>query len=833
MVRPCSFMLVVGLLVMDSSAQYDSSNEKLAVSNADKIASGVIELRKRQYHRDTLLINGMYSVSDNGSSTCSQIITEPGFITSPGYPGPYPPGTSCSYEIYAPECYCPQITFLSFQLSGHDPLCSGSHCCNSDYLEIITSNTMSGNVYCGTDITAGQVFTATISTLNLFFSAEKSAPGWSATVSLVPIPGCVVRNLARVADSLSPSDFTAPTITDFTAPTITDFTAPTITDFTAPTITDFTAPTITDFTAPTITDFTAPTITDFTAPTIADFTAPTIADFTAPTITDFTVPTITDFTAPTITDFTAPTITDFTAPTITDFTAPTITDFTAPTITDFTAPTITDFTAPTITDFTAPTITDFTAPTITDFTAPTITDFTAPTITDFTASTITDFTASTITDFTAPIITDFTAPTITDFTAPTITDFTAPTITDFTAPTITDFTPPNITDFTPNITDFTPPNITDFTPPTITDFTAPTITDFTPPTITDFTPPTITDFTPPNITDFTPPTITDFTPTITDFTPPTITDFTPPNITDFTPPTITEFTPPNITDFTPPTITEFTPPNITSTPPTATTTPPTTAVTCPSNTRTPPTTTTTTTKSTIGITSPPKSKCKLRYVNGCFHWTSPFFGKKTHYNFHECSVSGRSSTPHKVRFEAHQFQVSDHSHVSISLPYNRTITLSGNKPWSFTTPNCNFNMKFAAKGLNTGGGFNISVCPKKTPCHKIIKTSVSGTRGYEETPDFRSNKRHSELTQCEWWIEAPKGKRISVNIKTKMDESHDCTSNYACVNGRGDRKYPMETSSIYCGSGHQTVTSTDNMLCITYQGHKEQSSGMGFSYNVE
>nr|XP_045593039.1 mucin-5AC-like [Procambarus clarkii] len=689
----------------------------------------------------------------NGSSTCSQIITEPGFITSPGYPGPYPPGTSCSYEIYAPECYCPQITFLSFQLSGHDPLCSGSHCCNSDYLEIITSNTMSGNVYCGTDITAGQVFTATISTLSLFFSAEKSAPGWSATVSLVPIPGCVVRNLARVADSLSPSDFTAPTITDFTAPTITDFTAPTITDFTAPTITDFTAPTITDFTAPTITDFTAPTITDFTAPTITDFTAPTIADFTAPTITDFTAPTITDFTAPTITDFTAPTITDFTAPTITDFTAPTITDFTAPTITDFTA----------------------------------------------------------------PIITDFTAPTITDFTAPTITDFTALTITDFTAPTITDFTPPNITDFTPNITDFTSPNITDFTPPTITDFTAPTITDFTPPTITDFTPPTITDFTPPNITDFTPPTITDFTPTITDFTPPTITDFTPPNITDFTPPTITEFTPPNIT----------------STPPTATTTPPTTAVTCPSNTRTPPTTTTTTTKSTIGITSPPKSKCKLRYVNGCFHWTSPSFGKKTHYNFHECSVSGRSSTPHKVRFEAHQFQVSDHSHVSISLPYNRTITLSGNKPWSFTTPNCNFNMKFAAKRHNTGGSFNISVCPKKTPCHKIIKTSVSGTRGYEETPDFRSNKRHSELTQCEWWIEAPKGKRISVNIKTKMDESHDCTSNYACVNGRGDRKYPMETSSIYCGSGHQTVTSTDNMLCITYQGHKDQSSGMGFSYNVE
>ncbi|XP_069952932.1 uncharacterized protein [Cherax quadricarinatus] len=95
------------------------------------------------------------------------------------------------YVITAPSCYYPQVTFKTFTLYGYNNYCNNAACCYFDFLEIRTTNLTNGNVYCGTDIQPGQVFTSPQSTMMLFFSTTTNFyTGWSANVSFIPITGC-------------------------------------------------------------------------------------------------------------------------------------------------------------------------------------------------------------------------------------------------------------------------------------------------------------------------------------------------------------------------------------------------------------------------------------------------------------------------------------------------------------------------------------------------------------------------------------------------------------------------------------------------------------------
>ncbi|XP_069182918.1 blastula protease 10-like [Procambarus clarkii] len=200
--------------VMHYGPTYFTNNGKVTLSTKDYFAQGLIGQRIGLSHRDKHMANIMYGCIGKWLKAC-KVPADP--CKNGGYFGVKcacvcPPGTSgtscqtvtggyygskCIYVIKAPRCHYPRLTFSSFELNGRDPKCNTVNCCFYDILEIRTTNTVSGPVYCGTDIAAGQVFTASVNPLIVFFDTSSDLyPGWSATVSFVPIAGCnIVKRL--------------------------------------------------------------------------------------------------------------------------------------------------------------------------------------------------------------------------------------------------------------------------------------------------------------------------------------------------------------------------------------------------------------------------------------------------------------------------------------------------------------------------------------------------------------------------------------------------------------------------------------------------------------
>nr|XP_045593040.1 cubilin-like [Procambarus clarkii] len=192
----------------------------------------------------------------------------------------------------------------------------------------------------------------------------------------------------------------------------------------------------------------------------------------------------------------------------------------------------------------------------------------------------------------------------------------------------------------------------------------------------------------------------------------------------------------------------------------------------------------------------------------------------------------RQSDPNQVTYIANTFALISPDNVSITYPYSRTNSYTGSTTWTFSAPNFNFNMMFQSNNLLNAAGFNISICPRRTSCHKLLNTSIVGSVGYDQTPGFWNLTTHTTLTQCEWWLVAPAGSRIFVGIYYSTLNATGCPLNYVTVNGRGEKTYPAATSSIFCGTGFKTFTSTNNTMYIAYQGQAGQSSGMFFTYIV-
>ncbi|XP_069939032.1 blastula protease 10-like [Cherax quadricarinatus] len=168
----------------------------------------------------------------------------------------------------------------------------------------------------------------------------------------------------------------------------------------------------------------------------------------------------------------------------------------------------------------------------------------------------------------------------------------------------------------------------------------------------------------------------------------------------------------------------------------------------------------------------------------------------------------------------------------VCFVHSPECSYKGKNVWKSSSPNFSPVLMFRTDARNNNMGFNISVCPNTTSCHKYITVTTGGSDGYEQTPNFFARRKHSELTHCEWWIEAPVGKRIIINMMTIIHQTRTCKTDYVVVNGRGDKTYPAATSKIYCGTHIRSFTSTNNTVYIAYQGQKNRSTGMMFSYTV-
>ncbi|KAK4327777.1 hypothetical protein Pmani_001818 [Petrolisthes manimaculis] len=95
---------------------------------------------------------------------------------------------------------------------------------------------------------------------------------------------------------------------------------------------------------------------------------------------------------------------------------------------------------------------------------------------------------------------------------------------------------------------------------------------------------------------------------------------------------------------------------------------------------------------------------------------------------------------------------------------------------------------------------------------------MSGETYTVETPDFKKNIFTN--LNCEYNFIAPEGKQIEIKkLITKVKVNTECTSDFLLVNGDGDRRYPMDTSTIICDDDtriNHLTTNTNNLL-VAYQ----------------
>ncbi|XP_050707813.1 zinc metalloproteinase nas-38-like isoform X1 [Eriocheir sinensis] len=257
---------------------------------------------------------------DELTNSCTEKVTQEGTLTSPGYPSNYPK-IQCVKWIVAPACHVPRVTFSDFNLYGENPYCGSTTetCCYFDGLEIRTDNLYNGEVYCGTDITAGQTFTGTGQEMVLYFRAINNniRRGWSAQLTFVPQPGCTTTTaetstttttIATTTTTTEPTTTTTTATTTTTEPTTTATTTTTEPTTTATTTT--TEPTTTTTTATTTT--TEPTTTATTTTTEPTTTATITTTEPTTTATTTTTEPTTTTTEPTTT--TATTTTTTTSP---------------------------------------------------------------------------------------------------------------------------------------------------------------------------------------------------------------------------------------------------------------------------------------------------------------------------------------------------------------------------------------------------------------------------------------------------------------------------------------------------------------------------------------
>ncbi|XP_064120180.1 blastula protease 10-like [Macrobrachium nipponense] len=213
-----------------------TANGKITIVTRNPLAQELIGQRRGLSHYDKLLANRMYSCTNkwlrncglpsdpckNGGYTgakcqclcpsgtsgrqcevisqgyydsllsgCSENITTEGKIASPNYPNNYPADLRCVKWIQAPECHKVQLVFRSFEIFGRSAFCREESCCFYEILEIRTKDLLDGDIYCGTDILPGTVFTSWTNHMVLFFITRTSAfPGWSADVTFVPDLDC-------------------------------------------------------------------------------------------------------------------------------------------------------------------------------------------------------------------------------------------------------------------------------------------------------------------------------------------------------------------------------------------------------------------------------------------------------------------------------------------------------------------------------------------------------------------------------------------------------------------------------------------------------------------
>jgi len=255
----------------------------------------------------------------------------------------------------------------------------------------------------------------------------------------------------------------------------------------------------------------------------------------------------------------------------------------------------------------------------------------------------------------------------------------------------------------------------------------------------------------------------------------------------------------------------------------------TTTSTSTTTTTTPSISSTTTSTSSTTTTTAASADCNLIELNnGALQWTSPLFGQQDYSNDVLCTLNPTSSKPSWSLIKFNNFELEEPStntgdcydYVSFSQLYNMADMefCDSQKGRKLRLPTYNFDATFYTDSSVVAPGFKITIIKKSSNCHKLIQTGGTGSTGFISTPK-RPNKAWTKKA-CEWWIEAPEGKLITLKyIKVKV--SGTCQKSSVLVNGDGDKTYPVTSSQQHCGTSLPSdAVSTGNKMNVMFFSNK-------------
>ncbi|KAK4317651.1 hypothetical protein Pmani_011273 [Petrolisthes manimaculis] len=227
---------------------------------------------------------------------------------------------------------------------------------------------------------------------------------------------------------------------------------------------------------------------------------------------------------------------------------------------------------------------------------------------------------------------------------------------------------------------------------------------------------------------------------------------------------------------------------------------------------------------------PTEGGCTLQFNDiSTYNWKSPGFDGTTEYPI--CSICTQDMTgmPNTMLYlTSESFNVGTppvdgectDDYIQINHLYGRSEKFCGSEPIYFTSPSSSFSLEFHSNYITPATGFDITMTMASycaSDCHQDIQL-MSGETYTIETPDYQ-RKIFTNLN-CEYNFIAPEGKQIEIKkLITKVKANTECTSNFLLVNGDGDRRYPMDTSTIICDYDTRIdhLTTNTNNLLVAYQ----------------
>ncbi|KAK4322357.1 hypothetical protein Pmani_006871 [Petrolisthes manimaculis] len=227
---------------------------------------------------------------------------------------------------------------------------------------------------------------------------------------------------------------------------------------------------------------------------------------------------------------------------------------------------------------------------------------------------------------------------------------------------------------------------------------------------------------------------------------------------------------------------------------------------------------------------PTEGGCTLGFNDiSTYNWKSAGFDGTTEYPICSTCTQDMTGMPNTMLYlTSESFNVGTppvdgectDDYIQINHLYGRSEKFCGSEPIYFTSPSSSFSLEFHSNYITPATGFDITMTMASycaIDCHQEIQL-MSGETYTIESPDFK--KKIFTNLNCEYNFIAPEGKQIEINkLITKVKVNTECTSDFLLVNGDGDRRYPMDTSTIICDYDTRIdhLTTNTNNLLVAYQ----------------